>query len=374
MEALTRKQMFPDLSKLNRFDVEYYLFFIIIECGEAFNKGSSNQIYLAFAAVGVLFLGYKLLDTKYEFRELFSILLLSILGIFIFYNTNKAGGFLSIIALIGLKGVDIRKLLKLSFFIRLGAFLLLLFLTSFDIIQNMSITQYRGDSTIIRYFMGFSHPNQFHLSFIIILLLFIYIYYDRLGIIPICIFAALNVLVYFTSYSRTSTLIGFLALGMLIWFKSNLFPKVKQVVCLGIIPFGFLISIIPPLIYDKISYLRTIDRLLQWRITFSKHYLDSYPLRLFGNNVNSDPIVLDSGYVELIINYGLIFTLLYIAAYMILIYRYVKMRRYNELLFIVCLSLYGITESFIPNLFINLSMIFMGELIFNSGKKVEGYE
>jgi hypothetical protein len=324
--------------------------------------------------IGILFLGYKLLDTKYEFRELLSILTLGIMSILIYKSTDKAGGFLSIIALIGLKGVDLKKLLKLSFFIRIGAFLLLLFLTSFDIIQNTSITQYRGGRTITRYFMGFSHPNQFHLSFIIILLLIIFIYFEKLGIIPICIFAALNVLAYFTSYSRTSAFIGFLALGLLVWFKSDHFPKLKQIICIGIIPFGFLISIIPPLLYDKITYIRTIDRLLQWRITFSKHYLDSYPLSLFGNNVNSDPVVLDSGYVELIINYGLIFTILYLASYMIIIYRYTKKKRYNELLFIVCLSLYGITEAFIPNLFINLSMLFIGEILFKSGKKVEGYE
>lgn len=366
--------VFPKLAKLKRSDAIYYLFFIIIECGEAFNKGTDNKIYLTFSIIGILLLIYKLVDSEYQYRELFPIMILGILGVFIFYQTSKVGGILSILALIGLKGVDIKKLLKISFFIRLTAFLILVFLSSTGMIENAMITHLRGDNAVIRYSMGFSHPNQFHLSFIILLLLWMYLSYERIGAFQLLLLGALNILVYTKSYSRTSTLIGLGAILLMLWFKSKYFPKLKNVVCMGMIPFGFLISVIPALLYDKLPYIRTIDRALQWRITFSRHYLDSYPIQLFGNNLNSDPIVLDSGYVELLINYGLIFTLLYIGAYMVIAYRYVKKRKYRELLLICCLAVYGITEAFIPNLFINLSMIFLGELIFEESSRSRGYQ
>ena len=156
------RSIYPKLSKLKKTDVKYYLFFIILEFGEAINKGSDNKIFLAFSLVGFLFLIYKLIDSKYEFRELFIIITLGVLGILIFYQTNKAGGFLSVLALIGLKGVDIKKLMKLCFWIRLSAFLLLFSLSSFDIIENTMITHLRGEASVIRYSMGFSHPNQFY--------------------------------------------------------------------------------------------------------------------------------------------------------------------------------------------------------------------
>jgi hypothetical protein len=154
----------------------------------------------------------------------------------------------------------------------------------------------------------------------------------------------------------------------MIWFKSNHFSKIRDLVCIGIIPFCFLIRILPAVLYDKIPNLRAVDELLQWRITFSRHYLMTYPVNLFGNNLNSDVIVLDNGYVELLINYGLIFTILYAAAYIIISYRYLKKKMYRELLLIVCFSIYGITEAFIPNLFVNISLIFLGELLFHKSK------
>jgi len=374
MEKLLKEQSsVPILSKLKKSDIEYYLFFIIMECGEAFNIGSSNKIFLAFAMLGILFFIYKFAATKYNYKELFIVIALGILGILIYYSTKKAGGILSIMAIMGLKDVDIKKLFKFSLYIRITSFFLLMSLTVFHIIQNTRITNIRGNDTIIRYSMGFSHPNQFHLAYIIILLLCIYIYYDKLGFMHITLLGVINILAYTKSFSRTSAFIGFLAIFMLIWFKSIYFMKLKHVICIGIIPFGFLISLIPALLYNKIPNLRTIDSILQWRITFSKHYLESYPLKLFGNNLSGDSIVLDNGYVELVINYGLFFTFLYVTAYMILSYRCVKRRMYPELLLIVCLSIYGITEAFIPNLFVNISIIFFGELIFNNYKKQRGY-
>lgn len=356
-------------SKLTRPDVEYALFFIIIEIGESFNKGSNDTVFTTFAAFAFLFLIYKLVNTRYEFHELFVMTIMGILAVLIYYQNRKAGGFLSIIALIGIKGVDTGKLLKLSLYIRLVTFLLLVFLASVDILENSTITDMRGDNTVIRYCMGFTHPNQFHLAFIIIILLVMYLYYERMSILPIFLLAVLNILTYLRSYSRTSVLIGFIAIGLMIWFKSGYFTKLKNALCIGIIPAACLISVIPALLYDKIPNLRAIDQLLQWRITFSRHYLTSYGLSLFGNNLNADPMVLDSGYVELVINYGLIFTFLYLAAYMVLIFRFIKEKMYRELLFITCFSIYGLTESFIPNLFVNLSLIFFSKLIFDTRKK-----
>jgi hypothetical protein len=182
----------------------------------------------------------------------------------------------------------------------------------------------------------------------------------------------MNLLIYFVSYSRTSTIIGFLALLLYLWFKSNYFNKLKQFFCLGILPFGFAISILPALLYEKIPGLHTIDGLFQWRITFSRHYLEAYPLRLLGNNLSADPVILDSGYVELIVNYGLLFTAIYASFFMVIIVRCLKRKMYRELLVITCISIYGITESFIPNLFTNVSLIFWGELIFYTGLKKRG--
>ena len=352
------------LLQLNKSDLEYYLFFIIIEIAEAINKGSSNQTVFLFSIVAIVFLLYKLISTQYSYLELFFVMVLGGLSIMIFLNTKKLGGILSMIALLGLKGVDPKKLLKLCLYLRSLSFAIVVGLTSFGVIQNTKLIHIRGDDSVVRYSMGFSHPNQFHLAFIILLLLCMYFYFEKLNIIHILIFSVLNLFVYSKSFSRTSCIIGFFAIFMMLWFKSKVFLKLKNMICYSILPLGFAVSILPSLFYDKIAMIRTIDRLLQWRITFSRYYLEKYEVKLFGNNLHNDSIVLDSGYIELIVNYGLVFTILYVIAFYILIHRFVKQEKYKELLLIVCFLCYGITEAFIPNLFANVSMIFIGELIF----------
>lgn len=354
----------PSLSQLKKSDLEYYLFFIIIETAEAINKGSSNQIVFLFSFTAIFFLCYKLINSRYSYTELFIVFLLGALSILIFYNTRKIGGILSIIALLGLRGVDTRKLLKLSFYVRSISFIIVVSLSSIGIIQNTKLIHVRGVSSVIRYSMGFSHPNQFHLAFIIILLLYLYFYFEKINVLHIIALCLLNLLIYQKSFSRTSFIIGFFAIFMMVWFRSNVLCKLKNFVCYGILPIGFMVSIVPALLYDKIGIIRKVDRLLQWRITFGRHYLEQYQINLFGNNLHNDTTVLDSGYIELIMNYGIIFTLLYVVAYYVLIHRFVKNRNYKELLLIVCFLCYGVTEAFIPNLFVNVSMIFIGELIF----------
>jgi hypothetical protein len=58
-EYISNHKVIPKLAGLHKADVEYYLFFAIIEIGEALNKGSNNKIFLAFAATAFFFLMWK---------------------------------------------------------------------------------------------------------------------------------------------------------------------------------------------------------------------------------------------------------------------------------------------------------------------------
>lgn len=349
---------------MSKHDIEYYLFFAVIATAEGLNKGSSNKIVFLFSILSIVFLGYKIIASDYTLHELLFIAFLGCFSILLYLQTGKIGGVLSLAALMGLKGVDKNKLIHICFYLRLFAFLILVLLTMFGVITNNKITHIRGDNSVIRSSMGFSHPNQFHIAFVILLLLYLYLYFNKIKGSHLLILAVINLLIYYRSYSRTSTLIGFMAILLMIWFRSNILTRLRKLFCYGILPFCFSISILPPILYEYIPGIRSVDRLLQWRITFGKHYLFNYPITLFGNNLNQDPIVLDNSYIEFIINYGLVFTLFYIGLHILLIHRFLKFGSKKELLLIACFSVYGITEAFLPNLFSNISMIFIGDLFF----------
>ena len=77
-----------------------------------------------------------------------------------------------------------------------------------------------------------------------------------------------------------------------------------------------------------------------------------------------DNNLLDNGYVVLIINYGVIIFGLYILGYYKVVKKFIAYNMNKELLMIILFSIYGVTEGYIPNIFLNLSLIFLSSIIF----------
>lgn len=120
--------------------------------------------------------------------------------------------------------------------------------------------------------------------------------------------------------------------------------------------------------------MQKLNVLLQARLSFSAYYLKNQPITLLGTRMKNVPnfwIIMDNGYVYFMMTFGLVAFGLFCAGYAILIARYSKKGRLPELAMIFSFLLYGIMEQFISNAFMNLSLLFMGEVLF--GPQEQGW-
>ena len=112
---------------------------------------------------------------------------------------------------------------------------------------------------------------------------------------------------------------------------------------------------------------------MQARLSFSAYYLKNQPITLLGARMKDVPnfwVIMDNGYVYIFMTFGIVVFALFCAGYAVLIARYsgfLKARkgvRLQELSIIFAFLLYGIMEQFISNAFMNLSLLFLGEVLF----------
>ncbi|QBJ74566.1 hypothetical protein C6H62_02380 [Clostridium chauvoei] len=64
---------------------------------------------------------------------------------------------------------------------------------------------------------------------------------------------------------------------------------------------------------------------------------------------------------------------IYMLGYFIITNLFIKLERKEELLVIAFFSIYGITEGFLSNIFLNLSLVFLADLIYKKSNKKGGF-
>lgn len=146
-------------------------------------------------------------------------------------------------------------------------------------------------------------------------------------------------------------------LNILKYFKLNLF------IATIMYPFMFFLSIVLPLIYTKSNILIKFDALLNGRLNFSHMAFERYNVTLWGQLIVTDSggldenglntyFYIDSGYVNLLLQNGLILCLIILLMYT-LISRY-AVKTNNRALFIWCIMI--CIFSFVNNIMINAVM------------------
>lgn len=165
----------------------------------------------------------------------------------------------------------------------------------------------------------------------------------RLAFICVCLFVVLAIFIDL--------------LNILKYFKVNLF------IATVMYPFMFFLSILLPFIYTKNNILIKFDALLNGRLKFSHMAFERYNVTLLGQLIVTDPggldenglntyFYIDSGYISLLLQNGLILCLIVLIMYT-LISRY-AVKTNNKALFIWCIMI--CVFSFVNNIIINAVM------------------
>lgn len=323
------------------------------------NKSMNVITYVAMAL-----LLFKLLVTKYPFKEFIIMILLIVVGILILQITESNGILISVLTVFGAKNIDIKRLLRIC----LPAFVLACFLVvicSFLGLTSNTVVEMQRLGIIQRNSLGFIHPNILHAVFSIICALYLYIYYYKIQTIHLIVMAIANVILFVISGSRTGCITLFLVLLFTIGLKS---PHIGQM----LLKISFIFALIIPLImilftvvYPFGNLLVGLNALLSGRIAQAHAYLLEYPVQPFGSNIveltaeykywHND---LDCGYARLLINYGWVYTAIYIGLTTLTLRKMWKEKRPDAAILILNFLLAGIAEGYIVYVYTSLGMLF----------------
>ena len=336
-------------------------------------------------AVALLFC--KVATTRYSKKEFVWVALLLILALTNYQYSGNTRAIYNALMVCSLKDVDLKKVLKVSFYSIVFIILLLGALAVFGITGIVSVTENfgRGDMSSdfsaaeTRFYMGYIHPNTWAHAMFTAMLLGVVAFWEKIDWKGILVLALVNYLAYELAASRTSFICG--CLLCLSVFGAKYISKLWETWVTKIAIFASVVAAWAIIFTARVDFEDNLRwELIDWklftgRIVQAKAYLESCGLSMFGRSIPDqldNGYILDMGYMRMLLENGIvIYVLMFVVAVGILIYA-LRQKNNDIVIVIACISLYGIYENLaISQIPSNLVLYFAAIGLF--GKKGKGY-
>lgn len=332
--------------------------------GMGFN--SDNKIYLIIITIiFILAMVSKLSYDKFTFKEFACVFSLVLIGIINFVVNNSSVILLTSLTIMLLKNMSINKCLKIVLISRALGYLTLALGITIGIFRQQEIVVWRVDQSIIRRTFNNISPNTLQLNLVIIILLIIYLYRDKLKILEYIGMVIINYALYRYTLSRTGMVIGMLTI-LIGYCLNNLAFTRKWIMLLA--KYSYLIlglfSLGIARIYNG-GPLERINVLFDGRLAYMHELVSTYKAPIFGLNKSYlTNINIDNGFIALLYIGG--FLAFFIISYLIISESNIlyKKEDYYSLMVILVISIYLLSESFLSNIFVNISLFFLAWRIY----------
>lgn len=327
----------------------------------------SNSIV---SAIALFFFLFKVVYTKYTAREIGICSILMLIGILTIRPSQDMRVFWFALVITAIKNVDIEKIIKVTYGITIIC--CILFFISYLLNISIDETIYLEDGGL-RHGFGLGHPNTLQAYVLYFVTMTIYVNYVKLKRWILVTLFFLSIFVYYFTNSRTGIVITIVVLVMA-WlirfssFRSLTRNGVRTISSIYIIGF----SLLPIIYYRYINPVFSfLNILLTKRITQAAYFYSAYGTKLFGFRpieltYVKRYIYLDMGYATMYICHGLIFFTIIVGSILLLLHRYTKEKDDKRMLILFSFVLFLGPENMATYIFLNVSMLFISELIFVS--------
>lgn len=352
----------------------FYVFFVSLLFAKGIGLYDGQTLFKVFLVTALCGWGMKILLTEYTWGKLLLCCLLVLLGGIIYLNTHEKGALFCLLLLCGMKDMQVKRVFRVGLVTWIVSFGGLFLVTSLHLIDSpFKVHDKLGLGRIIRWSLGYAHPNVLHISFLILVCFVVYLLQDRFRIRSFFILMLMNGYVFLYSLSST----GFLAVSILLflalyWSFRRKFCRLEQIgICLCL-PLCLSLSLAAPLLLEGEAF-EVVNRLVNTRLALSRWFLQNQPVRPFG--VDTTGLVtslrtMDNSYVFAWITYGYLFLAFMAGVYMVMIYRKAKRQDGVSLCLILSCLIAGVTEPFLFNTsFKNITLIFAGAMLFGESKR-----
>lgn len=366
----------------------FYGFYLILTIVKWMGLYEGMRLYTIGVGAAFLFLLSKLVSDRYTLRRLVLTIFTMALGVATWRFSDKMGALFNITLVIGMAGVNRERLLRVTAVSWSTLFALQVFMSLSGIRSTQIIRVHdKLGHYIVRWSMGFTHPNVMHITYYVLLAILIYVYRPsgrRLWYVSIAAMLG-NVLIFAYTLSYTGLLITtfYLSLNLLLQYlytrnragsdmhgdDTDEHVPSSRIAMISAMAFSLLciiFAVAGPLVLRG-HLFELVDRALSWRFNLSRQYLLGQQLSLFGtmNMETVDAsITIDSSYVYMLMHYGVIYFTLFTVLFMMAVIWYVRRRDYWATAILLACALSGITEQYMANTsFKNIAVLLIGCMI-----------
>lgn len=356
----------------------------------------------------LIFLGKAYIDIKRSGKISLSIMIFATLSFLSFIFSHNRNLFLFFCALTGLRKMNTTRLIKIAYYISITLFLLTISLSLLGAIPNWTFAR----AAITRNALGFIFATDCIGIYLSIILMYFYLRRSDAKIFDVILFEVLNIFLYKATDGRLSFILITILLAILAMDKflrlaytrlknqhASTIAHLKQQIQQKIIPkkhhlqtaIKVICYILPAILFIAFNTLtvayihdphsmRKIDRLFSSRLKYTAQAYENYQIPIFGKDIvwqgwggygyadevnvdNFEYNFVDSSYARLIFDFGIIYTLVILAAYTYCLTYYLKKKDYWSLTIIIFILIWSFIEPFMINITRNpLALLLMPTL------------
>ena len=357
-------------------EILYYMFFSLLFFAKGIGLYDGQGLFKVFLVLAFACFVLKMVTTDYTLRELAFLAVLAAMALLSYAGTKEKGIMFTLAIVAGLKKVPVKRVFGVALAVWGVSFLPAVAATTLgwaDSPFRVHVRPFLG--FVIRWGLGSAHPNVGHIAYLVFTVLTVYVLGEKVSWKWLAGLFAGNLYIYFYTMSQTGLLMTsfyLAAAGYLMLRRKPSRAEYGLVEC--VLPACILASLVLPLVLKGKAF-DILNKLMNTRVMQSKEYLTQEKITWFGslpkrsNAINT----MDNSYLFAFLTYGAVTFAVLMAAYFLLVRKYVLQKRNRELALIVTLLLAGLSEPFLFNTsFKNVSLLFMGELLFPAREPGEG--
>ena len=337
------------------------LLIVVVEVSSWTNPFEGQLFRVTFLLFAV-----KVLCSRFSRREWLWLLFFGVLAGICYLCSDRDEAVRLVVFCAAFRDVDVKKALKLAFFVTLSGCLVLVFLAAAGIFGNMYIID-DGDRGL-RYTFGLGHPNACYCLFWALSTLGICLWHEKMKAWHYGLIALAGILLFLPTRSRTGFLflVFTLALSLLLAYQKKA-REAKLLYALGIAAvFACVLLSVWIAYYEPYQgpFYTYIDRFITGRIT-SMNTLEGGGGMLRNWSLFSRPENIkyfDLGYVRLFYWYGIIPGAAYVIMYALLLWECRRRKEPFGFMMLLSFALYTMLEAHFVSVYMgrNYALFLMG--------------
>lgn len=349
-------------------EIFYYLFFGLLLFAKGIGLYDGQGSFRIFLVLALICWGMKMLLTRWSWREAAAAALLVCFGFAAYRSSGEKAALISVLVVTGMKDIPLRRVFRIGLAVWTPCFFCTLFLALTGVTEPLMLVHEKaGLGYVVRNSLGYTHPNVLHISYMILIAFWFYVFPPGKGTVVRAVLAAFcgNFFIFLYSLSYTGFAMTAVYLILILYFNlRSQRTKAEDGVLQCLMPVCVLTSLFAPLLLKGQAF-EIMDKIVNWRFRLSRRYLRRETISLFGTPVVMDAGSIDCSYVYCLLFYGIVLFALFMLGYFFLIRYLLKKNRTKDLALVLGMVAAGFTEPFQFNFsFKNLILPILGAWLY----------